>query len=167
MKKTVISLMALLVLSNTLYAQDMEITDTDGNSYKVVGNDKEIKIEGMEGKVVFLEFFGLNCPACKKEMPNLIKIQDKYKDKLKVVAVEVQNNDVAPINDYKAQHGINYTTVSNFDAGYLVRFVADKSGWDGRIPFMLAIDAKGEVRSIEMGLISDKELESYVEDFSK
>lgn len=165
MKKILI--MTFLMFGMNLYAQNMKMTDTDGKSYSVVGSDSELKIEGMKGKVVFLEFFGLQCPACKAAMPHLIKIQNKYKDKVQVMAIEVQKNDLAPINAYKKKHGINYPTFSNYDVGYVVRFIADKSGWNGSIPFLVAIDSKGQVQFTQAGIIPEKTLEKYIKDFSK
>jgi len=139
MKKILISLITFLTVN--IYAQvDMNLTDTNGSEYTVSAENNSIKISGMEGKVVFLEFFGLQCPACKEAMPHLIHLQDKYKDKLQVLAVEVQNNEVDQVNEYKATHGINYTTFTNYDIGRLVRYVADRSGWQGAIPFTVAID---------------------------
>jgi thiol-disulfide isomerase/thioredoxin len=166
MKKIIITLIALFTIN--IYAQvDMNITDTNGTEYTVVAEDNSIKIEGMEGKVVFLEFFGLQCPACKEAMPHLINLQEKYKDKLQVLAVEVQNNEIDPINDYKAKHGINYTTFSNYDIGRLVRYVAEKSGWQGAIPYTVAIDPKGEVLFAQAGVIPEKTLEEYIEKFAE
>ncbi len=163
MKKTLLTLVALLALSSNLYAQNMSMTDTDGKSYSVVGSENELKIEGMEGKVVLLEFFGLKCPACKQAMPHLINLQNKYKNKLQIMAVEVQNNDNDPINAYKKEYGINYTTISNYDVGTVVRFVADKSGWQGAIPFTVAIDSKGKVQFTQAGVIPEKDLEAFIE----
>jgi len=166
-KKIAIKLLALLALSFNLYADDMEMTDTNGKHYNIVAEGNEIKIEGMEGKVVFIEFFGLKCPACRKEMPHLINLQKKYPNKLKIMAIEVQKNDNNPINAFKQKHGINYTTFSNFDVGFVVRYIIEKSGWKGAIPFMVAIDSKGQVQFTQTGLISEKKLEEYVEKFSK
>jgi len=157
----------MLALSINIHAQEMKMTDTNGTSYKVIGSDSELKIEGMEGKIVFLQLFGLNCPACKKEIPHLINIQNKYPDKVKIMAIEVQNHEVDPINAFKKEYGINYTTFSNYDIGYMVRFIVDKSGWDGPIPFMVAIDAKGQVKFTRKGMVTEKELEEYIAKFSK
>ena len=148
-------------------AENIEMYDTDGKKYTVEANDDTFKISEMEGKVVFLEFFGLKCPACKQEMPHLINLQNKYPEKVKVMAIEVQKNDNDPINAYKKAHGINYTTFSNYDVGLAVRYIADKSGWNGSIPFMVAIDVKGNVRFTQAGILTEKELENYVEEFSK
>jgi len=167
MKKIILTIIALIALGVTLSAESMEMYDTDGKKYAVNAEYEEMKIEGMEGKVVFLEFFGLKCPACKQEMPHLINLQNKYPDKVKIMAIEVQKNDNDPINAYKKEHGINYTTFSNYDVGSVVRYIADASKWDGSIPFIVAIDAKGNVRFSQAGILSEDELEGYVEQFSK
>ncbi len=170
MKKIVIAIITLLVLNLTLYAETaekMEIFDTDGQHYNVEAKGDEIKIEGMEGKVVFLQFFGLRCPACKKEIPHLINLQNRFPNRLKVMAIEVQKSDNKPINAFKKAYGINYTTFSNFDIGYLVRYIIEKSGWKGAIPFMLVIDANGKVRVVQAGIIEEATLEEYVKKFSK
>ena len=168
MKKILISTLILLTLGiNTLSAKSMEMYDTDGKSYKINAIDNEFKIEGTEGKVVFLEFFGLSCPACKETMPHLINLKNKYKDSIRIMAVEVQKHDVDPINAYKKEHGINYTTFSNYDVGDVVRYIADSSGWKGAIPFTVVIDSKGIVQFVEAGVISEEKLNEYVEKFSK
>ena len=168
MKKIIILTLILLTLGiNTLYAKSMEMFDTDGKNYKINAVNNEFKIEGAEGKVVFLEFFGLNCPACKATMPHLINLKDKYKDKIRIMAIEVQKHDIDPINAYKKENGINYTTFSNYDVGDVVRYIANKSGWKGAIPFTVIIDAKGIVQFVEAGVIPEDKLNKYVEKFSK
>jgi len=165
MKKIIISLCILLNI--TLSATEMEMMDTEGTSYKVYAQDEEFKIEGMKGKVVFLEFFGLRCPACKELMPSLIKLQKKYPEKLKVMAIEVQNNDIDPIKEYKRNHGINYTTFSNYDVGLVVRYMADNAGWAGKIPFLAVIDSKGKVQVLKIGTVPEESLEKYITQYSK
>lgn len=165
MKKIVLILLTLL--ASSLLAEEMSMTDTNGTSYKVIGTNSEMKIEGMEGKVVFLEFFGLKCPACKEAMPNMINLQNKYPNKLQIMAIEVQKNDVDPINAYKKEHGINYITFSNYDVGRVARFIIEKSGWKGAIPFTIVIDSQGKVQFTQAGIIPEKVLEESVEKFSK
>jgi len=167
MKKILVALLALFTVSFNLYAKKMEMIDTNGTHYNVEAEGNDIKIEGMEGKIVFIEFFGLKCPACKEEIPHLINLQSKYPNKLKIMAIEVQKNDNDPINTFKKQHGINYTTFSNYDVGYVVRYIAEKSKWQGEIPFIVAIDKKGKVQFVQTGIMSEKELEEHIEKFSK
>jgi len=167
MKKTLLMLIAFLTINTNLTAKNMEMTDTNGTHYTVISGDNQLKIEGMEGKVVFLELFGLKCPACKEAMPHLINLQKRYKDKLQIMAIEVQKNDINPINAYKKEHDINYITLSNYDVGLVVRHIADKSGWQGEIPFLVAIDSKGNVQFAQSGMLPEKALEEYIEKFSK
>ncbi len=147
--------------------KNMSMTDTDGKSYSIKASGNDIKIEGMEGKVVFIEFFGLLCPACKDYTPHLINLQEKYRDKFQVMAIEVQKHDVDPINAYKKSHNINYITLSNYDVGSMVRYVAEKSGWTGSIPFTVAINAKGEVQFAQEGVLSEEKLAKYINLYSK
>lgn len=165
MKKIIISL--YLLLSMMLHAQEMEMTDTQGKNYKIIAQDDDFKISGMEGKVVFLEFFGLNCPACKELMPSLIELQNQYPNKLQVMGIEVQNHEVDPIEKYKAEHGINYTTFSNYDVGFVVRYIANKAQWKGAIPFLVAIDANGKVQALKVGITPKATLEEYIKNYSK
>jgi len=167
MKKLLTTIITtLLALSLNLFADNMEMIDTNGTHYKVVAEGNSIKVEGMEGKVVLLQFFGLRCPACRKEIPTLINLQKKYPNKLKIMAIEVQKNDVDPINKFKQKHSINYTTFSNFDVGYVVRYIIEKSKWQGEIPFMVAIDSKGQVQFTKAGLMDEKTLDAYIMQFS-
>jgi peroxiredoxin len=83
------------------------------------------------------------------------------------MAIEVQKNDIDPINAYKKEHGINYPTFSNFDVGRVARFIIEKSGWQGAIPFTIIIDAQGKVQFTQAGIIPPKVLEESVEKFSK
>ncbi|CAA6811809.1 MAG: Thioredoxin [uncultured Sulfurovum sp.] len=165
MKKFIILLSILL--TSVLYAQNMEMTDSSGTTYKVYAQDNQFEIEGMEGKVVFLEFFGLQCPACTQLMPSLINLQEKYPNKLQVMAIEVQNNDIEPINAYKKKHGINYRTFSNYDVGLVVRYIANNSDWAGAIPFLAAIDTKGKVQILKIGVIPEETLEGYIKKYAK
>lgn len=56
---------------------EMSMTDTTGKTYKVTGISEGLKIEGLEDKIVFLEFFGYQCPPCLASIPHLINLQKK------------------------------------------------------------------------------------------
>jgi len=165
MKK--ILLLFSLLLTIAVNAQEMEMFDTDGVSYKIHAQGDQFEIEGMKGKVVFLEFFGLNCPACKELMPTLIQLQNKYPNRLQVMAIELQEHNADAIKQYKQEHGINYPTFANYDVGFVVRYIADNAGWKGAIPFLTIIDANGKVRVVEVGANNAKKLEEYIKIYSK
>ena len=71
---------ALLIFSLFTYIQaseqpQMSITDIKGVTHQITGTEEGLKIKGLEGKIVFLEFFGHRCPPCLKSIPQLIKLQ--------------------------------------------------------------------------------------------
>jgi len=161
-----IILTVLLILSTTLYANSEELstftlTNTEGEQIHI----QDIK-EGLLFKehrnAVFLLMFGHNCPPCKEEIPNFIELTAKYKDKLTVIAVEVQGYTTEQIRAFKQQYGINYSLVSGKENYDFVKHIVQRAGWKGAIPFLIAIDKYGAVQVIQAGLIKKESLEELV-----
>jgi len=174
MKKIWITLLLTLsFLSSTAIAEAskqstpvMKITDIHGKTYEVKGTENGLNIEGLKGKVVFLEFFGHNCPPCLASIPHLINLQKKHKDKLAVIGVEVQGYNRDQLAQFAKQKGINYTVVSNRDAGELVDYVAQRAQWRGSIPFLVAMDTSGNVQFVQAGMLPESSLEALISQLS-
>lgn len=174
MKKLLVAalfLTSLLTLSqaanNDGVLAEMSMTDVTGKTYKVNGTQNGLNIEGLEGKVIFLEFFGHKCPPCLKSIPHLKKIQEKHKDKLAIVAIEVQGYTDAQLKTFVKEKGINYIAAAEEKAPELVNYIAQRAQWRGSIPFMVALDTKGDVQFVEAGLIPEEMLEDIIAKLSK
>jgi len=171
MKKLLTVLLLTLALVSTAQAQtkkkSLHIKDIDGKSYTVSGTPEGLKISGMEGKVVFLEFFGHKCPPCLMTIPHLIDMQKKHKDKLAVMAVEVQGYNNTQLKRFVKQKGINYTVISGEQERLFVSYIAQRAQWDGSIPFLIALDKKGDVQFIQAGLLPKSSLEALFQQLSK
>ncbi|HHD79726.1 MAG TPA: TlpA family protein disulfide reductase, partial [Epsilonproteobacteria bacterium] len=159
---------ALLFFSLLNYAQAVEkqsshpvmsMTDTHGKTYKVEGTEQGLNIEGLEGKVVFLEFFGHKCPPCLASIPHLIHLQKKYKDTLAVVSIEVQGYNAAQTAAFAKEKGMNYIVVSEETASALVNYIQQRAQWRGSIPFLVAMDTKGNVQFVQAGMLPEASLE--------
>ena len=86
-------------VKNPVTAPDFTIKTIDG---------KTITSGDLRGKVVLLNFWATWCPPCRAEIPDLIKLQSKYADKLQIIGL---SDDTGPVNDVKkfvAEHGMNY-----------------------------------------------------------
>jgi thiol-disulfide isomerase/thioredoxin len=165
MKKLLLSAILLFSLFSSLQAQSdmtMSITDTNNKTYEITGTEQGLTIKGLEGKIVFLEFFGHMCPPCLKTIPHLIDLKKKHKDELAVIAVEVQGYDRAKLANFAKQKGINYTTVSQDDAGILVQYISQRAQWKGSIPFLVALNKKGVVQFVQAGLLPETSLEELI-----
>ncbi len=72
------------------------IKDLDGNSYK---------LEDKKGKVVLVNLWAIWCGPCIAEMPHLIEMQEKYRDKnFEVVGLNTgdDNGEIEPLENIKA-----------------------------------------------------------------
>jgi len=165
MKKLLVLSILLFSLFSSLQAEStpiMSITDTNGKTYQITGTEEGLKIKGLEGKIVFLEFFGHKCPPCIKSIPHLINLQKKHQDKLAIISIEVQGYDRARLTKFAKEKGMNYITVSQDDAGILVQYISQRAQWQGSIPFLVALDKKGVVQFVQAGMLPEASLEELI-----
>jgi thiol-disulfide isomerase/thioredoxin len=165
--KRLITTLLLLASTSLLLAQEkvlstMQITDTTGKEYKVTGIEEGLKIEGFEDQILFLEFFGHKCPPCLASIPHLIELQKKHGDKIAVIAVEVQGYTKESLATFAKSQGINYITVSAYQAGRLIDYIEQRAQWQGGIPFLIVFDPKGHVQVIQSGMLQSSRLEEIV-----
>lgn len=145
----------------------MKMTDVTGKTYNVQGTEQGLKIEGLEGKIVFLEFFGHKCPPCLISIPHLIKLQKKHKDKLAIVSIEVQGYSHKQTKKFAKEKGMNYIVVSEEKASELVNYIQQRAQWRGSIPFLVALDAQGDVQFVQAGMLPEESLEELISQLSK
>jgi len=48
---------------------------------------REISTASLRGKVVLLNFWATWCPPCRAEIPDLIALQEKYRDQLQIIGI--------------------------------------------------------------------------------
>jgi len=165
MKKLLVLSILLFSLFSSLQAESaptMSMTDINGKTYQITGTDQGLKIKGLEGKIVFLEFFGHKCPPCLKSIPHLKKLQKKHKDKVAIISIEVQGYDKTQLAKFAKEKGMNYITVSQDDAGELVQYISERAEWRGSIPFLVALDTKGTVQFVQAGMLPESSLEELI-----
>ena len=163
---------ALLIFSLFSYIEaaeepKMAITDIKGVTHQITGTEQGLKIKGLEGKIVFLEFFGHRCPPCLKSIPHLIKLQEKHKDKLAIIAIEVQGFSNKQLTKFAKEKGMNYIVVSDEKSGSFTSYIGQRAEWRGSIPFMVALDTKGAVQFVQAGMLPESSLEELIKQLSK
>jgi len=141
----------------------MSLTDSiTGKEYKIEGTTVGLKIKGIENKVVFLEFFGHRCPPCLASIPHLINLQKKYKEKLVIMAVEVQGYDNKQLKAFAKTKKMNYIVASSNSAREFVDYIQQRAQWKGSIPFLVALDTKGAVQFVQPGMIQESTLDELI-----
>jgi thiol-disulfide isomerase/thioredoxin len=149
------------------YAAEMTMTDTTGKTYEVSGTEQGLNIKGLEGKVIFLEFFGHKCPPCLASIPHLIDLQNKHKEDLAIVSIEVQGFSHEEVKAFAEEKGMNYIVVSEEKAPELVNYIQQRAQWRGSIPFLVAMDTKGDVQFVQAGMLPESSLEELFSQLSK
>lgn len=118
-----------------------EIKMIDGTSFKVV--DKK-------GKVILINMWATWCGPCRHEMPSLVEMHEKYKDKgFEVIGLDSDESEsVEMIQDFAKEMKLNYP-LGYADAALFRQFVRI-SGLQG-IPQSILINRDGKMTGVFTG----------------
>jgi peroxiredoxin len=115
---------------------DFTLTDLQGKSWR---------LQDLRGKVVLVNFWATWCPPCRKEMPDLQALYDKFKDQGFIV-LSISDEDAAKVAPFIAERKIGYPVL--LDPG---RRVNEAFAVEG-IPKSFVYDRQGKLvaQSIDM-----------------
>ena len=118
--------------SSDYASTDWTLTNLEGNA---------VKLSGYQGQPVLLVFWATWCPYCKKLLPGIQRLHEKYQDKgLKIIAVNIRE-DWKP-HVYWRNHEYTFDAVLEGDD------VGKIYGISGT-PGLVFIDPAGEVKSVQ------------------
>jgi thiol-disulfide isomerase/thioredoxin len=89
-------------IKNPATVPELTLTTLDGRT---------LTSKDLEGKVVIVNFWATWCPPCRAEIPDLIKLQDQYKDHLVVIGVSSDEGGSELVSKFAAEYKINYPIV--------------------------------------------------------
>jgi peroxiredoxin len=107
-----LTILFILILATTLYAlepgqkiPDFTLRDCNGNLHY----SKELcGAEAKGTKLLIIDFFGTNCAPCKKALPTLVKLHEKYKGQgLKLVLISFQDRE-KNLRDFAEKSGVKF-----------------------------------------------------------
>jgi thiol-disulfide isomerase/thioredoxin len=93
---------ALQFYRNATPVGDVAMKDVDGRS---------ISTAALKGKVVIVNFWATWCPPCRAEIPDLIALQNKYKDQLQIIGVSDDDDPPEVVKKWADARGMNYPIV--------------------------------------------------------
>lgn len=125
-------------------APDFSLKDLEG---------KTVRLSDFKGKVVLLDFWASWCPPCIETIPELLRIQEKYRDRgFTIVAVSLDSGPdiVTSLTEFKSEYGLNYPVLIGTDEIKKVYKLIS-------IPTNFIIDRDGIIISLHMGAMKDFE----------
>jgi len=123
------------------------VNDLDGNP---------VSTAAWKGKVVFVNFWATWCPPCRAEIPVLIDLANRYKDRLQIVGVSVDDGDPADVKQFVKEAGINYPIVM------ADRAILKEYGGVPALPTLFVVNPDGNVVQKHEGLFSNALYEAEV-----
>jgi thiol-disulfide isomerase/thioredoxin len=118
-------------------APDFKLASLDG---------KPLTLADSHGKVVLLNFWATWCGPCRAEIPDLVALQNKYKDRLQILGLVVDDDDPGAIKRFVAEFAINYPVALANDEVRL------QYGGVAALPTSFVLDAEGRVVQKHEGL---------------
>ena len=112
------------------------VDDLDGNI---------ISTAALRGKVVLLAFWATWCPPCRDEIPELIELQSRYKDRLEIVGVSMDDDPPAAVKQFAKEAGINYPIVMGNQ-------ISTEYGGVPALPTSFVVNPDGRVVQKHVGL---------------
>ena len=147
---------------SAIIAPDFTLSDLDG---------EWVSMEQFKGKVVLLNFWGTWCGPCRKEIPDFVKLSDKYRsDGLEIVGVTLTSGSAKKIKLFAEKWNINYTLLTDIDGNETQSVTALYGEATGRritgVPTTFLIDRDGYIRQKYVGPRSEaifyKDLKPYL-----
>lgn len=108
-----------------------------------------ITTKSLEGKIVYLDFWGTQCEPCRELFPKVEKVYQKYKDNPKVaflaVSVDPPSVEAKTLQDVMAALGASMPIARDLEG------VAGEKFWIPGIPTSFLIGPDGRVQDFEAG----------------
>ena len=129
----------LALLKEPIEVPGFTVTDLDG---------KTVSFADLRGKVVLVNFWATWCPPCRAEIPDLVALQEKYRDKLVVLGIS-EDEDATPqaVKAFGVERKVNYPIVMKTPE--LAKIFKGVSA----LPTTFVIDPEGKIRQRHVGML--------------
>jgi peroxiredoxin len=118
-------------------------------------NGADVRLADYKGKVILLNYWATWCGPCKVEIPDLVALQDKYKDKGFVVLGVSQDDDPETLRAFASAFKMNYPVLVGRDQPDLL----DAQGPLWGLPTSYLIGRDGAICTRHLGPATKEDFE--------
>jgi thiol-disulfide isomerase/thioredoxin len=120
-KKTALATILILLLIYVAYSF-LPAPNVNNVVFTTI-HGETISMQSLKGKVVLVSFWATNCPSCIKEMPDLIKTYNQYKNKgLEIIAVAMPYDPPLQVVNFAKQKEIPFPVMHDSYAEITQKF---------------------------------------------
>lgn len=125
-----------------------------------------VDMKKFNGKVVLISFWTTWCPGCRDEMPDLIKLQQKFESKgFTVVAISVDDQGEESVRNFvqTEQFAVDGSSTSiNFPVLLGSQEIARKLGFEGGLPASVLVTRDAKEVKIIRGPFHEQEVSKAI-----
>jgi len=122
--------------------------------FKTIDN-KILDLSQFYGKVIIVDFWATWCPPCTKEIPHFVELQEKYKNEVQFIGLNVGEKE-PEIREFIKSMGINY--IVGYSNEKIEKFFGGISG----LPTTFIIGKDGKVKAKAIGYRSKEWFENQI-----
>jgi thiol-disulfide isomerase/thioredoxin len=122
--------------------------------FKTIDN-KILDLSQFSGKVIVVDFWATWCPPCTKEIPHFIELQEKYKNEVQFIGLNVGEKE-SEIKEFIKSMGINYII------GYSNENIEKSFGGISGLPTTFIIGKDGKIKAKAIGYRSKEWFEKQI-----
>ena len=121
-------------------------TDNDAVLLKCLDGKSTVDVGQIKGPAL-INVWGSWCGPCKEEMPIFVDFYSKYKDKVSLIGISVEEADVQNARDFIKLYGMSWPNLDDPDG-------STRGTFGMGVPVTLFIDAQGGVVYKKIGVVT-------------
>lgn len=121
-------------------------------------DDKRVALENWRGKPLIVNFWARWCGPCRVEIPELIKVHDKYQKKGLVVLGIGLEDKAESVRDFMKAYEMNYPVLLAKDKG--IELMQALGNTRAGLPFTIVLNRRGEIVASKLGAMNKAELDA-------
>jgi len=117
------------------------------------------RISEWKGKVLLLNFWATWCPPCQKEIPELIALQEDYKQEgLQIVGIAI--DELGATQEFANKAGINYPTLTG--EAEAIQVALSYGNTSGALPYTVIVDRNNRIAFTQPGQVHRDKIENLI-----